>query len=224
MKLHTLEYKGMKYVLRYPREYVSGKRYPVVLFLHGAGSRGIEEDMLLKNPFWELTEKHQEISFISAAPLCCENSWFDLFQTLKEFTLFLFNAEFTDKKKVYAMGASMGGYAAWQLAMSLPEIFAAIVPICGGGMYWNAARLVNVPVWAFHGGKDPTVLVDESEKMVAAVNHNGGSARLTIYPDAGHDAWSSTYSDPEVFAWLLSRENRNMCEVKDAYHGSQAYG
>ena len=122
------------------------------------------------------------------------------------------------------MGISMGGYATWQLAMSMPEVFAAIVPICGGGMYWNAGRLANVPVWAFHGKEDPTVLVEESEKMVAAVNKNGGKAKLTVYFGCRHDSWSETYKNPEVFAWLLSNEKNNNSMITDKYNDSQLYG
>jgi predicted peptidase len=118
----------------------------------------------------------------------------------------------------------MGGYATWQLAMSLPEYFAAIVPICGGGMYWNAGRLVNVPVWAFHGQKDPVVLPEESVKMVEAVKHNGGNARLTLYPENAHDAWSDTYRNPEVFEWLLTNENQNAMKLTEQYKGSDIYG
>ena len=122
------------------------------------------------------------------------------------------------------MGASMGGYGTWQLAMSLPELFAAIVPICGGGMYWNASRLVNIPIWAFHGGKDTTVFKEESIKMVDAVNKCGGNAKITIYPENGHDAWSDTYKNPEVFHWLLSNTNKNSIELIDKYKDSDIYG
>ena len=122
------------------------------------------------------------------------------------------------------MGASMGGYGTWQLAMSLPDIFAAIVPICGGGMYWNAGKLKNVPVWAFHGALDKTVLPEESEKMVNAVNKRGGSARLTVYPENGHNAWSDTYSNPEVFEWLLSNTNQKLQSFENEYKGSAIYG
>lgn len=107
------------------------------------------------------------------------------------------------------MGVSMGGYAAWQLAMSMLEYFAAMVPICGGEMYWNAERLVNVPVWAFHGGKDPIVHLEESVKMVDAVNSFGGNAKLTVYPENEHDAWNDTYSNPQVFNWLLQHRNQH---------------
>ena len=77
----------------------------------------------------------------------------------------------------------MGAYAAWQLAMTKPDMFAALVPVCGGGMYWNAARLKNIPIRAFHGALDTTVLPEESVHMVAAVNNSGGKAELTVYPD-----------------------------------------
>ena len=100
----------------------------------------------------------------------------------------------------------MGGYATWQMAMSRPELFAAIVPICGGGMYWNAGRLKDVAVRAFHGKQDYVVLVGESEKMVEAVKRAGGDAQLTVYPENGHDAWTDTYQNPAVFAWLLEQK------------------
>jgi predicted peptidase len=86
----------------------------------------------------------------------------------------------------------------------MPEMFAAAVPICGGGMYWDAGRLKHVPIWAFHGDSDKTVLTEESVKMVNAVNKKGGDAKLTIYPETGHDAWTATYKNADVFAWMLS--------------------
>ena len=121
-------------------------------------------------------------------------------------------------------GASMGGYATWQLAMSMPECFAAAVPICGGGMYWNAERLKNVPIWAFHGGKDNVVSVEESKKMVDSVNQKGGSAKLTIYPENGHDAWSDTYSNHLVYSWFLSHLNCNTEKITDIYDDSKTFG
>ena len=109
-------------------------------------------------------------------------------------------------KIINLMGASMGGYTTWQLAMALPELFAAIVPICGGGMYWNAPRLKDVPVWAFHGDSDPVVLPRESEQMVFRVKQCLGNAKLTIYENTEHDAWTPTFNNPEVFKWLLSNK------------------
>ena len=102
----------------------------------------------------------------------------------------------------------MGGYTTWQLAMSRPEWFAAIIPICGGGMYWNAARLIHMGVWAFHGDIDGAVFTEESKKMTDAVNANGGNARLTVYENTGHDAWTRTFENKDVWAWLLLHKSK----------------
>ena len=147
-----------------------------------------------------------------------------MFEQLKRFVLKIADEAFTDTERIYLMGASMGGYATWQLGMSMPEIFSAIVPICGGGMYWNAARLVNLPVWAFHGEKDDVVLKEESIKMVDAVNNNGGNAKLTLYPENGHNAWTDTYNNPKVFEWMLSHTNKNDEEITDKFNDGKIYG
>jgi predicted peptidase len=94
------------------------------------------------------------------------------------------------------------------LAEAYPERFAAVVPICGGGDPADAARLKGVPVWAFHGAKDPTVPLRQSEEMVTAVKAAGGDARLTVYPDAGHDSWSAAYATDPLYTWLLSHERK----------------
>lgn len=224
MNKEVLQFKSMQYIISYPKGYTEDKKYPVILFLHGAGSRGNNIDLLSDNPYFKITDNNPEFPFITIAPLCSANTWFDMFETLKEFVQKIRTEEYVELKKIYIIGASMGGYATWQLGMSLPECFTAIVPICGGGMYWNAGRLINVPVWAFHGNKDNTVFVEESMKMVDAVNRNGGNARLTIYPENGHDAWSDTYRNSEVFKWLLSCEKHNSKEVIDIYKDGDIYG
>jgi predicted peptidase len=118
----------------------------------------------------------------------------------------------------------MGGYATWQLAMNNPQYFAAIVPICGGGMYWNAERLKHIPIWAHHGNKDERVDVSESIKMVDAICKKGGNAKLTIYEGVGHNCWDATYKNPEVFHWLLENVNENSPVITSDYHDSKLYG
>lgn len=199
-------FKNMQYIIKYPKNYDGAKKYPVILFLHGSGSRGTDARRMEKNDFFVVTEYLESFDFITVAPMCHEDTWFDLWETLCAFANTIPDFDFCDAKRIYAMGPSMGGYATWQIGMSLPWLFAAIVPICGGGMYWNAKRLKNVPVWAFHGEDDMLVLPEESEKMVAAVNESGGNARLSLYPEVCHEVWLDVYSDAEVFEWLLAQK------------------
>lgn len=217
-------FEGMQFVISYPNEYRFEEKYPVILFLHGAGSRGKKIESLLENPYFQITDKHNKFPFVTVAPQCHADTWFDLFEVLERFVKAIATMPFADSDRIYLMGASMGGYATWQLAMSMPEYFAAIIPICGGGMYWNASRLMNVPIWAFHGEKDEMVLPEESVKMINAVNRSGGHAKLTIYPEHTHDSWSDTYSNPEVFEWLISNKNQNEADIIDTHKGSGQYG
>lgn len=222
--MQELQLGKLRYVIRHPEGFSEEKKYPVILLLHGAGGRGDDISKLVSNPFFTLTEKHKNFPFICVAPLCSENTWFDMWEHLEGLVMEMAKLSFVDVDRIYLMGASMGGYATWQLAMSMPKCFAAIVPICGGGMYWNAGRLVNVPVWAFHGEKDTTVLLEESVKMVEAVKHHGGEAKLTVYPENSHDAWSDTYSNPDVFSWLLQHQRKSEKEYFDKYNNSLIYG
>jgi len=98
----------------------------------------------------------------------------------------------------------MGGDGIWALALAAPRRFAAIAPISGVGDPESACALRSVPVWAFHGAVDPVVPLREDQEMVEALRACGGDAKLTVYPDAGHDAWTAAYGDPALYAWLLA--------------------
>jgi predicted peptidase len=194
----------MQYLIRYPKGYKVGVKYPTVFLFHGAGARGTNVRELMGNDFFTVAAKRDDYPFVTVAAQCHEETWFDLFETVKSFVQEVTGYGFCDRKRVYAIGYSMGGYAVWQLGISMPWMFAAIVPICGGGMYWNASRFKDLPVWAFHGEKDETVKVEESKKMVDAINACGGNAKLTIYPEVAHHSWENAYVEPELFNWLLS--------------------
>ena len=101
----------------------------------------------------------------------------------------------------------MGAYATWQMCMSHPNWFAAVVPICGGGMYWNAQRLKNLPIWAFHGALDTVVLPTESQKIVESVNKHGGNAKLTIFENAQHNSWDDAFATDEMWEWLFKQKS-----------------
>ncbi len=224
MNYKIFKSEELPYLITYPAEYDISKENPVIIFLHGAGTRGGSFDKLISNQYFEITQKYENFPFVTVAPLCCENSWFDVLHLLKDLVRKIAGAEFSDRRKIYLLGNSMGGYMTWQLAMSMPEYFAAIVPICGGGMYWNAERLVNVPVWAFHGKKDCVVFPEESKKMVDAVNKCGGNAKLTVYPDAGHNSWGETYRNYEVFEWLLKNELKRTDKLVERFYDNKVYG
>jgi len=98
---------------------------------------------------------------------------------------------------------SMGGFGSWALANDQPDLFAAVVPICGGIEPFFADNLKDVPIWAFHGAKDTTVPLSQSSDIVEAIKKLGGDAKLTVYPEAGHDSWTETYDNPELYDWLL---------------------
>ena len=113
-----------------------------------------------------------------------------------------------DTRRVYLTGLSMGGRGSWQLAAQEPQRFAAVAPICGRipdvpDFLANIAVLKETPIWVFHGAKDLTVPIENSEKLVAALKACGGDVRYTVYPDAGHNSWSAAYGTPALYTWLL---------------------
>lgn len=113
-----------------------------------------------------------------------------------------------DKNRVYLTGLSLGGFDTWIFAQQHPELFAAIVPICGGGIPSKAWRIKDIPVWAFHGAKDDVVPVEETEKMVRALENIKGIVRCTIYPEANHGCWTEAYNEKELFNWLLAQKKK----------------
>lgn len=222
-----MTFKNIDYIIKYPTDFDKTKSYPTILFLHGAGTRGTDINILKGHPFFTCTDSflYNEFEFVVYAPQCKENTWFDTFERLEDFAELITNEAYVDSERLYCIRPSMGGYATWQLAMSRPDLFAAIVPVCGGGMYWNAGRLADMGVWAFHNAKDDVVLCEESRKMVDNINMHGGQAKLTIYPKAEHDAWTETFKNKAVFSWMLEhRKAVDSTEKNDGYIGSGVYG
>ena len=114
--------------------------------------------------------------------------------------------EGVDRDRVYLTGLSMGGYGTWALVAAHPERFAAIALICGGGNPKDAPKLKDMPIWVFHGAKDPTVPLARLREMVDALKEAGSGVKFTGYPDADHDSWTLTYDNPELYAWFLSHK------------------
>lgn len=212
MKSEMSVFESLKYVIAMPDSFDPSRRYSCIIFLHGSGTRGDDTARLLGNCYFEHFARHR-LEAITAAPLCSADSWCDVHEQLMRFAEFISESRFVDSERVYLMGTSMGGYETWQLAISRPELFAAAVPICGGGAYWNASRLNSIPIVAYHGSDDDCVFPEESQKMVNAVNAAGGSARLELIGGVGHAVWEYAYSSKKLFEWLLRQKKSSVSEV-----------
>ncbi|MBI4325340.1 MAG: prolyl oligopeptidase family serine peptidase [Chloroflexi bacterium] len=213
----TLTVKA-KYLLFLPAEYdgKAAKLWPLILFLHGAGERGTNLQLVATHGPPKIVKDKPDLPFIVVSPQCPDGQrWSNevLLALLDEVT----EKYKVDKKRVYLTGLSMGGYGTWSLGLTYPEKFAAIAPICGGGDPVTillpdpkkAAALKTLPVWVFHGAKDPVVKLDESERMVNALRQIGNNAKLTIYPEASHDSWTETYHNPQLYDWLLQHDMKS---------------
>jgi predicted peptidase len=202
------------YLLFLPKGYGedSAKRWPLMLFLHGAGERGDDLAKVAVHGPPKLVANQPDFPFILVSPQCPEGQTWDnttLLALLDE----VMADHAVDPARVYLTGLSMGGFGTWSLGIAHPERFAAIAPICGGGDVIKvlladpakAPALRSLPVWAFHGAKDPVVNLEESQRMINALKRVGcGEVRLTIYPEAQHDSWTETYNNPELYRWFLS--------------------
>ena len=195
----------------------AGKRWPLVLFLHGAGERGTNLQRVAMHGPPKLVRQGKEFPFVLMAPQCPEGERWQNDALLKLLDHVVRDYA-VDPNRVYLTGLSMGGYGTWKLAVAHPEKFAAIVPICGGGETIDvllaarerAAALKSLPVWAFHGAKDPVVSLEESERMVNALKKLGSQqVKLTVYPEAQHDSWTETYNNPQLYEWLLQHQRKS---------------
>ncbi|MEZ5012291.1 MAG: prolyl oligopeptidase family serine peptidase [Bacteroidales bacterium] len=178
------------------------QQWPLVVFLHGAGERGSDIEKVKVHGPPKLVEMGEKFPFILVSPQCPEGEWWSAGVVI-DLVRKISSTYRVDPSRIYLTGLSMGGFATWESAARYPGVFAAIAPICGGGDPAMVHSLVNVPVWNFHGAKDPVVPIQRSEDMVNALKEAGGDVRFTVYPEAGHDSWTETYNNPELYKWLL---------------------
>jgi predicted peptidase len=215
-KFRKLKRATVKYLLFLPKDYEtkSGKRWPLILFLHGAGERGTNLWKVATHGPPKNVAQHPDFPFIVVSPQCPEGEiWSD--EVLLGLLDKVSGTLKVDPSKVYLTGLSMGGYGTWSLGLNHPERFAAIVPICGGGELIpvllaqgeKGRALKSLGIWAFHGGKDPVVPLEESQRMVDILKKVGvRDVKLTVFPDAGHDSWTEAYNQQELYDWLLSHQ------------------
>ena len=214
----------LRYRILTPATLEAGRRYPLVLFLHGAGERGEDNAMQLVWGVWPLVSymKRKGIEGYVIAPQCpAGKQWVDtpwslpahkmpekpsepmsLVMELLDKTV---NELPVDSGRVRVTGISMGGYGTWDIVQRRPDVFAAAMPVCGGGDSTLAWKIRSVPIWTFHGDKDTAVPVVRSRQMVSALWQCDGNVRYREYPGVGHGCWIQTYSDNQVLDWFFSQ-------------------
>jgi predicted peptidase len=185
------------------------KKWPLILFLHGAGERGDNIELLKEHGIPKVVEE-RGLPFVTISPQCPENHWWsDFLPVLDDLITHAIDTLNVDPRRVYLTGLSMGGFGTWHMAVEYPNRFAAIAPICGGG-YWmygfpqRVESITHLPTWVFHGAKDNVVPVKASRELVRQLKRCKGNVRFTIYPEAQHDSWTETYNNPALYDWFLA--------------------
>lgn len=182
---------------------------PLLVFLHGAGERGDDLSVVKKHGPPKLVESMPALQpFILISPQCPKEQKWDV-DLVKALTDSVVERYKPDHKRLYLTGLSMGGFGTWAITAKHPDFFAAAVPICGGGDPTQATRLKDLPIRVFHGAKDESVPLARSQEMVAALEAAGAKdVKFKIYPELAHDCWSTTYADPALYDWLLTKQRK----------------
>ena len=223
----TVQMAGVvhRYQVYVPATYDPAARWPVMLFLHGAGERGtdglLQTEVGLGSAIRRFPSRYPAIVVFPQAPL--ESTWTGpsagvamaaLEKTLHEFSV--------DRDRVYLTGLSMGGHGAWHLAYTYPDQFAAVLVICGfitGGDQFPsflpadaadpaavlAGRVKRLPIWVYHGDADTVVPVTAAREIVEALCAANADVQYTELPKVGHNAWDAAYRSPDVAAWLFKQ-------------------
>lgn len=216
----------LQYWLYTPLNGESATDSPLLLFLHGSGERGDDLERVKVHGPPALIDREEALAgLFVVAPQCPENEWWQS-DTLVALVGEVIEAHpRVDPERVYVTGLSMGGYGTWQLIVDYPDLFAAAIPICGGGepnrlnpdpdpefeptfRIESLEGVRDLPIWAFHGEDDAVVPLAETLLLVEALRELGSDVRLTTYPGVGHDSWTQTYARPDVYEWLLAQEHR----------------
>lgn len=206
----------LPYLLYQPPGWAEEPR-PFVLFLHGAGERGSDVARVASHGIPREIERGKNFPFVAVSPQCPHAAaWVDLCDPLLALIEDLIEDLNLDARRIYVTGLSMGGFGTWKLAAMKPERFAALVPVCGGGNPDWAPRLRELPTWAFHGAEDTVVSVRHSQAIVQALEALGAPIRFTVYPGVGHDSWTRTYENPELYDWLLGQRRTHELEPTTA--------
>lgn len=215
----------LRYRMMSPPTVEQGRKYPLVLVLHGAGERGTDNAKQLVHGAAEWLGYGERFPAYVVFPQCPPGTYWDgpnkvrveqvpagtvapmpqviaLLERLKRDLP-------VDDRRVYVMGLSMGGFGTFSIVHALPDTFAAAAPICGGGEPSMVDKLAGTPFWIFHGDADTIVPVERSRQMHEALRAAGAEVKYTEYPGVGHDSWTPTFGDPAVVEWMFSQRRRD---------------
>ena len=217
----------MPYRLRIPKALDTRMRLPLVLFFHGSGERGDDNQKQLHHGVGRFATSQSEHPCFVLAPQCPTHldsqpvMWTGERERMRSLKLapqaaiplrtaleimIGIQAKFPiDMDRIYVTGISIGGFASWEALIRYPQKFAAAIPICGGGDASFARQIAHIPVWAFHGANDSTVPVQCSRRMIEMIEKAGGHPRYTEYPGVGHNSWDRAYAEPGLLSWLFSQ-------------------
>lgn len=218
-----------------PLNFQIGKKYPLVVFLHGAGERGNDNHAQLQWGADLFLDSLNRINYpaIVVFPQCPSNDkWAEYnknpnadstgyiyttdapikksLRLVSQFIDTLLSSGQVDKSRVYLGGLSMGGFGTYELLWRRPQTFAAAFPICGA---MNPARVIdfrkNLPLWIFHGDKDAIIFVSNSRLISNLAKKTNPNVRYTEYPGVGHDSWRNAFQEPELLTWVFSQRLTN---------------
>ncbi|NJO88627.1 MAG: prolyl oligopeptidase family serine peptidase [Chloroflexia bacterium] len=235
-KVHVKNSDTLPYNLLIPKEFADSfndgrekaleeKKFPLVLFLHGAGERGTDNEKQIghiKKLFIDSANREKYQVFV-VAPQCPEGKkWVEVDWSAKSHIIptepswAMSNAISliediienypVDTTRIYVTGLSMGGYGTWDVISRYPEKFAAAIAICGGGDEKMAKKIKNIPIWAFHGSNDKVVPVSRSRNMINAIKMAGGNPKYTEYKGVGHGSWINAYNEKLLLDWLFEQK------------------
>lgn len=208
----TMDVGGVerRYVVYVPQEYRPERKWPLIMFLHGMGERGDDGLLQTEVGIGRAIRRHPDwFSCLVVMPQCPDDAlWAKatdhidaaLGKTCDEYNV--------DPERIYLTGLSMGGFGTWAYGAQRVDVFAALMPICGGGRTEDAEALAKIPIRVFHGADDKKVLPALSRAMVEAVERAGGDIEYTEFPGVEHNSWDPAYDHRANIKWLLRQHKK----------------
>jgi predicted peptidase len=198
---------GVHYLEYVPSMKQSEEKLPLLIFLHGMGERGNDLNLVKFHGPPSFLDNKKDFPFICISPQCPDSVYWNE-DLLLPFYDEIISKYPVDKNRIYITGLSMGGFGTWASVIAKPNLFAAAVPICGGGDPSKLESIKSIPIWVFHGAKDDVVPLTRSQEMVDGLKKLGSNVKFTIYPETTHNSWTETYNNPELYDWLLQQKKK----------------